>query len=65
MDWLKDNQPSHETAKKKIMQRTHNGGIMLLHAVSKTNAEILDDVITEWENQGYVLKSLDELPSKQ
>ncbi len=64
MDWIKDKQPSHETAKKKIMQRTHSGGIMLLHAVSKTNAEILDDVITQWENQGYQLKSLDELPAK-
>jgi len=64
MDWIKDKQPSHENAKKRIMQRTHNGGIMLLHAVSKTNAEILDDVITEWESQGYQLKSLDELPTK-
>ena len=64
MDWIKDKQPSHEAAKKRIMQRTHNGGIMLLHAVSKTNAEILDDVITEWESKGYELKSLDELPVK-
>ena len=37
---------------------------MLLHAVSKTNAEILDDVITQWESQGYELKTLDELPTK-
>ncbi|MBZ9635045.1 delta-lactam-biosynthetic de-N-acetylase [Clostridium sp. FP1] len=64
MDWLTDKQPSHENAKKRIMQRTHNGGIMLLHAVSKTNAEILDDVITQWKSQGYELKTLDELPSK-
>lgn len=65
MDWITSKQPSHEAAKKRIMQRTHNGGIILLHAVSKTNAEILDDVITEWEKQGYVLKSLDELPAKK
>lgn len=64
MDWIPNKQPSHEVAKKRILQRTHNGGIMLLHAVSKTNAEILDDVITEWETQGYELKSLDELPTK-
>ena len=64
MDWIKDKQPSHEDAEKRIMQRTHNGGIMLLHAVSKTNAEILDDIITNWENQGYQLKTLDELPVK-
>ncbi|MBU3144312.1 delta-lactam-biosynthetic de-N-acetylase [Clostridium sp. CF012] len=64
MDWLTNKQPSHESAKKRIMQRTHNGGIMLLHAVSKTNAEILDDVITQWKSQGYELKTLDELPTK-
>lgn len=64
MDWLTNKQPSHESAKKRILQRTHNGGIMLLHAVSKTNAEILDDVITQWESQGYQLKTLDELPAK-
>ncbi|MCB2294174.1 delta-lactam-biosynthetic de-N-acetylase [Clostridium algoriphilum] len=64
MDWIKEKQPSHDAAKKRIMQRTHSGGIMLLHAVSKTNAEILDDVITKWESQGYQLKSLDELPTK-
>jgi len=64
MDWLTDKQPSHETAMKRILQRTHNGGIMLLHAVSKTNSEILDDVITQWESQGYELKTLDELPTK-
>ena len=64
MDWLTNKQPSHESAKKRIMQRTHNGGIMLLHAVSKTNAEILDDVITQWKSQGYELKTLDDLPVK-
>jgi len=63
MDWLTNKQPSHESAKERIMQRTHNGGIILLHAVSKTNAEILDDVITQWESQGYELKTLDELPT--
>ncbi|NMM63317.1 delta-lactam-biosynthetic de-N-acetylase [Clostridium sp. P21] len=62
MDWDPHKQPSHEFAKKRIMDKTHNGAIVLLHAVSKTNAEILDDVITEWKNQGYELKSLDELP---
>ncbi len=62
MDWEINNQPSHEFAKKRIMDKTHNGAIVLLHAVSKTNAEILDDIITEWKNQGYEIKTLDELP---
>jgi peptidoglycan-N-acetylmuramic acid deacetylase len=60
-DWFVNKQPSHEYAKKKILGRTHNGAIILLHAVSKTNAEILDDIITKWKEAGYELKSLDEL----
>jgi peptidoglycan-N-acetylmuramic acid deacetylase len=60
-DWNIKKQPSHEYAKKKILQRTHNGAIILLHAVSKTNAEILEEVITEWKSQGYEFRNLDEL----
>lgn len=60
-DWDPKKQMSSESAKKKILDRTHNGAIMLLHAVSKTNTEILDDVLTEWERQGYEIKSLDSL----
>lgn len=61
-DWLVDNQPTHEFAKKKILGKAHNGEIMLLHAVSKTNTEILDAIIKDLKNQGYVFKSLTELP---
>jgi peptidoglycan-N-acetylmuramic acid deacetylase len=61
-DWDVNNQPPLQNAKKTIMERTHNGGIILLHAVSKTNTEILDSVIKEWKNNGYQLESLDKLP---
>ena len=61
-DWEINAQPSPEAAFKTIISRTHPGAIILLHAVSKTNAQILGDVITEWENMGYTLKSLDDLP---
>lgn len=61
VDWLNDNQPTHEYAKTKIFTRTHPGAIVLLHPNSKTNCEVLDDVITEWKKQGYTLKSLDYL----
>lgn len=61
-DWEPKNQPSHEFGKNIIAKRTHNGAIVLLHAVSKTNAEILDDVISRWEKEGYEIKSLNELP---
>jgi peptidoglycan-N-acetylmuramic acid deacetylase len=62
-DWKPNKQPNEDYAKKKILTRTHNGAIILLHAVSKTNADILDYIITEWKKSGYELKSLDELPN--
>lgn len=64
VDWLENNQPSHEDAKEKIYSRTHPGAILLLHPNSKTNADILDEVITHWEKEGYSLKSLDYLTGK-
>lgn len=61
-DWDIKNQPEKNKAKETILKRTHNGGIILLHAVSKTNTEILDDVIKEWKSMGYEIKPLTELP---
>lgn len=61
VDWYEDNQPTHEFAKEKIYSRTHPGAIVLLHPNSKTNTEILDEVITHWKKDGYKLKTLDEL----
>lgn len=52
------NQPSKEAAEKLILSRMHNGAIILLHAVSKTNAEILGNLLTNLKNQGYEFKSL-------
>ena len=59
-DWEEDNQPSQEEAKSKILENVHNGEIMLLHGNSKTNTEILGDIIKEIKNMGYEFKSLDE-----
>ncbi|MCH3962868.1 MAG: delta-lactam-biosynthetic de-N-acetylase [Clostridium sp.] len=61
-DWNRQNQPSPEFAKEKILNRTHNGEIVLLHAVSRTNSEILDSVIQSWKEKGFILESLDKLP---
>lgn len=52
-DWDVDNPADKDEAFKTITNYTHNGEIMLLHAVSATNAEILGDVIDEVRNQGY------------
>ena len=59
-DWNEEKQPDEEKAKNKILNNLHNGEIMLLHGNSKTNMNILDGVIKEAKNMGYVFKSLDE-----
>ncbi|TQX29058.1 delta-lactam-biosynthetic de-N-acetylase, partial [Clostridioides difficile] len=44
---------------------THPGAIVLLHPNSSTNTEILDEVLTHWEKEGYKLKTLDYLNNKK
>ena len=59
-DWDEAKQPSKQDGINKIINNTHNGEIMLLHATSKTNMEILDNVIKQIKEMGYEFKSLDE-----
>lgn len=59
-DWDEKAQPTKEEGIKKILNNVHNGEIMLLHATSKTNMEILDTVIKQIKEIGYEFKSLDE-----
>jgi len=63
-DWDNKNQPSHETAFNKLLPRTHNGAIILLHNTSHTNAEVLDELITRWKADGYRFASLLDIPVK-
>ncbi|MFL8672611.1 delta-lactam-biosynthetic de-N-acetylase [Clostridioides sp. GD02404] len=65
VDWYEKKQPTHEFAKNKIYSRTHPGAIVLLHPNSSTNTEILDEVLTHWEKEGYKLKTLDYLSNKK
>lgn len=64
-DWLVNEQPSKEAAKKKILEKVHNGEIALLHAVSDTNTAILDDLIKELKSDGFEFKSLNDITPKQ
>jgi peptidoglycan-N-acetylmuramic acid deacetylase len=61
-DWLTDDQPDPAEAKARILGQLHNGSIILLHAVSKTNTELLPDLIDEIRARGYEFASLDEIP---
>ena len=53
MDWYTDNQPTRQQALEKLLPRIHNGAILLLHATSSTNAAILDELLTSYEEMGY------------
>lgn len=61
VDWYEDKQPTHEEAFQKLLGRIHPGAIVLLHSTSRTNGEILDELLTKWESMGYQFHSLDEL----
>ena len=52
-DWDVDNQPSEDEAFQRICESTHKGEIILLHAVSEVNANVLPRVIDDIRQQGY------------
>ena len=60
-DWDNEKQMSCDKAKAKILDNIHNGAVILLHPTSKTNADILGEVIDELRAQGYEFGTLDEL----
>ena len=59
-DWDENKQGREEYGRKKILENVHNGEIMLLHATSKDNANILDDVVKQIKQMGYEFKNIDE-----
>lgn len=63
VDWLQDKQPTKEEALSKLTSRVHPGAIVLLHNTSKTNGEVLDELLTKWEGMGYTFQTLEQLIS--
>ena len=61
VDWNNDAQPTAEYAFDKLLPRTHNGAVVLLHSTSRTNAEILDQLLTRWKDAGYHFETIDQL----
>ena len=59
-DWDKEKQNREEYGKKKILDNLHNGCVLLLHATSKDNSNILGSVIVEAKKMGYEFSSLEE-----
>ena len=59
-DWDVKNQKGTENAYKQIKDGVHDGAVLLLHAVSEDNANVLDKIIKDLKSEGYRFKSLDE-----
>ncbi|MBE7062401.1 MAG: hypothetical protein E7390_01240 [Ruminococcaceae bacterium] len=58
-DWEQNVFRGKEYAYEKVMNGLHGGAVLLLHAVSKDNAEALGDIIDGARAKGYVFRSLD------
>ena len=60
-DWDNNKQPGAEYALGKLIPRTHNGAVILLHSTSQTNADVLDELLKQWKSLGYRFETIDKL----
>jgi len=60
-DWYRDKIRGPQYAYDVVMKNLHNGAILLLHAVSKDNADALDKIIKDVKQQGYIIGTLDDI----
>lgn len=60
-DWDVKAQRGREYAVNEVVPYFHNGAVLLLHAVSKDNAEALGEIIDRARAEGYEFASLDEI----
>lgn len=60
MDWDNNAQPTKEEAFAKLLPRIHDGAIVLLHNTSNTNGDIMDELLTKWEEMGYCFGVLED-----
>jgi peptidoglycan-N-acetylmuramic acid deacetylase len=65
VDWKTNQQKGSQYAYDRIMTQVHPGAIILLHTVSKDNANALEKVIKDLKARGYQFKSLDHYMMKE
>ena len=61
VDWYDDKQPTREEALNLLNKRIHPGAVVLLHSTSKTNCQIMQELIQNWKQQGYTFRSITDL----
>ncbi len=64
VDWDVNRQQGWQYSYNHIMKQIHPGCILLLHTVSRDNAEALGKAIDDLKKRGYTFRSLDDLASK-
>ncbi|MCG0276466.1 MAG: delta-lactam-biosynthetic de-N-acetylase, partial [Thermosediminibacteraceae bacterium] len=60
-DWDVNDQKGADYAYDFVMKNVHPGAVILLHAVSKSNAEALDRIIKGLINEGYTFERLPKI----
>jgi len=60
-DWLTNEQPSTDSARSAILGQLHDGSVLLLHAVSNTNVQLLPELIDAIRGRGYRIGILSEI----
>lgn len=60
-DWNTDEQKGADYAFRNVTERLHPGAVILLHSVSKDNADALEKIIDYALENGYEFSSLDKL----
>lgn len=60
-DWSEKHQRGKEYSYNSVINNLHNGAIILMHTVSKSNREALPEIIDEIISQGYEFSTVTEL----
>ncbi|MEQ8201461.1 MAG: delta-lactam-biosynthetic de-N-acetylase [Syntrophomonadaceae bacterium] len=58
-DWDPSHQPGAAFSYQHVMDNIHPGAVILLHAVSQSNTEALEKIITDLRTQGYNFSTFD------
>ena len=61
VDWDKIKFNGNDYSYNHVMNRIHNGAIILMHTVSKDNENDLDKIIKKLKSDGYVFKSINNM----
>jgi len=64
VDWNINQQKGWQYSYDNIMKQIHPGCVLLLHSVSKDNADALEKAIQDLKKKGYKFKSLDRFSKK-